>query len=132
MFIYPTQPTWDEMNRFKGSGFTDRLDTAAKAKQAQLEKFRARPGADDPAVIDRTAARMANSAARDARLAERKATRQAEEAAKKAALKAEQAAQAARDVEAAAEKAVREVALEAERKAARDSRYAARKARAKR
>jgi len=121
-----------QMNSFKGSGFADRLSAAAKAKQAQLDKFRARPGDNDPAVIDRSAARLAISTARDARIAERKAARQAEDAAKKAALEAEQAARAARAAEAAAEQAMREVALETERKAARDARYAARKARAKR
>jgi hypothetical protein len=121
----------DEMNSFKGSGFADRLSTAAKAKKAQLDKFRARSGVNDPAVADRNAARMASSIARDARVAERKAARQAEEAARKAALEVEQATQAARDAEAAAEQAIREAALETERKAARDARYAARKARAK-
>ena len=127
-----TSAKCDEMNRFDGSRFADRLSAAAKARQAQLDKFRARPGVDDPAVLDRSAARLAVSTARDARLAERKAARQAEDAARKAALEAEQAARAARDAEAAAEQAIREVALETERKAARDARYAARKARAKR
>jgi hypothetical protein len=119
------------MKSFKGSGFADRLTAAAKAKRAQLDKFRAQPKADDPAVIDRSAARLAASAARDARVAERKAARQAADAASKAALESERAAQAAQDAEAAAERAIREVALETERKAARDARYAARKARAK-
>jgi hypothetical protein len=117
----------DEMSSFKGSGYAERLSAAAEAKQAQLDKFRARPKADDPAEADRRAARLAVSTARDARIAERKAARQAEAATKKAALEAEQATQAARDAEAAA----RKVALEAEQKAARDARYAARKARAK-
>jgi hypothetical protein len=121
----------DEMSSFKGSGYAERLSAAAEAKQAQLDKFRARPKADDPAEADRRAARLAVSTARDARIAERKAARQAEAATKKAALEAEQATQAARDAEAAAQQAARKVALEAEQKAARDARYAARKARAK-
>jgi hypothetical protein len=36
-------------------GFRERLNTAAAAKKAALEKFRARAGADDPAVMERQA-----------------------------------------------------------------------------
>jgi len=93
------------MSAFKNDhDFNERMSTAAKARQALLEKFRARPKPDDPAVVERQAARLATRLARDARAAERKAAREAEQAA-------------------------REAALEAERKAARDARYAARKAR---
>jgi Family of unknown function (DUF6481) len=119
------------MNSFKGAGFADRLSTAAKAKKAQLDRFRAQPGANDPAVADRNAARMAASIAREARFAERKAAKQAENAATKTALEAERATRAAEDAEAADEQATRAVALKAEQKAVRDARYAARKARAK-
>ena len=107
------------MNSFKNDDdFNERLGTAAKARQALLEKFRARPKPDDPAAVERQAARLAVSHAREARKAERKAAREAEAAR----LQAETARQAA-------EEAAREAALEAERKAARDARYAARKAR---
>jgi Family of unknown function (DUF6481) len=125
------------MSGFKDSDdFNERLSTAAKAKQATLEKFRARARADDPAVLERQAARLATSQARDARKAARVAeiTRSeeeairhaAEEAARKAAVEAEEAA---RKAAAEAEKAALEVTLEAERKTARDARYAARKSR---
>jgi hypothetical protein len=125
------------MSGFKDSDdFNERLSTAAKAKQATLEKFRARARADDPAVLERQAARLATSQAREARKAARVAeiTRSeeeairhaAEEAARKATVAAEEAA---RKAAAEAEKAALEVTLEAERKTARDARYAARKSR---
>ena len=114
------------MSGFKNSDdFNERLSTGAKARQALLEKFRARPRADDIAVLERQAARLATSQARDARKAARVAeiTRLGEEAIRHA------AEEAARKAPAEAEKAAREVTVEAERKAARDARYAARKAR---
>src|SRR5580693_6076617 len=83
------------------TNFDDRISAAAAAKQALLERFRARPPADDPAEIARQAALKAIADARDARAAERRAAKEAElariaaeEAAKKAA--AEQAAKEAR------------------------------------
>lgn len=121
----------DKMNSYKGSGFADRLSMAAKARKAQLDRFRAQPRADDPAVADRNAARMAAGIARGARVAERKAAKQAEAAAVQTALEVERAAGAARDAEAAAKQATRAAALKAEQKVARDARYAARKARVK-
>jgi hypothetical protein len=95
---------WKPMGAFKNSDdFSERLSTAAKAKQATLEKFRARSRADDPATAERQAARLATSQARDARKAaraaetareEEEAIRQAaEEAARKAAAEVEKAAQ---------------------------------------
>jgi Family of unknown function (DUF6481) len=107
------------MSAFKNSDdFNERLTTAAKARKATLEKFRARPPADDPAVVEQRAARLATSEARDARKAAR--------AAETARLEEEAIRRAAEEI---AEKAARKVTLEAERKAARDARYAARKAR---
>ena len=110
---------------------SERLSAAAKAKQALLEKFRARPKPGDPAVMEREAARLATSQARDQRAAERKAVREAEgrRLAEEEARKA--AEEAARKAVEEAERAAQERALEAERKAARDARYAARKARKK-
>jgi hypothetical protein len=62
------------MSAFKKSDdFNQRLSTAAKARQASLEKFRARPRADDPAVAEQRVARLATSQARDARKAARTA-----------------------------------------------------------
>jgi hypothetical protein len=106
---------------YKDKSFSERLSTAADAKRTALERFRAKPGPDDPAVAERRAARQAIAIAREARAAERRE-----------ALAAEAAAKAAREAETArlaAEQTERDAALEAERKAARDARYAARKAR---
>jgi uncharacterized protein DUF6481 len=107
------------------TNFDDRLSAAAAAKQALLERFRARPSADDPAEIARQDALKAISDARDARAAERKAAKEAEAAR----VAAELAAQRVQAQIAAAEAKARTLASEAERKAARDARYAARKAR---
>jgi hypothetical protein len=107
------------------TNFDDRLSAAAAAKQALLERFRARPTAGDPAWVEQQAALKAISDARDIRIAERKAAKEAEAAR----VAAEQAAQRVRDQVAAAEAKARAVAQEAERKAIRDARYAARKAR---
>ena len=95
----------------------DRQSASAEAKKAMLEKFRASPGPDDPAVVERRAAREAMLAERAARAAQREAAKRAHEAEL-----AEQAARAA-----AAEQAEREAAALAEQKAARDERYKARK-----
>ncbi|MBO1075067.1 hypothetical protein IAI58_03715 [Roseomonas marmotae] len=116
----------------KSDSFNDRLAAASKAKEAMLQRFRARPGPNDPALLEQQAQRKAVSEARDARNAAKKILRDAEAArlaAEKAAdaerqkvLAAEQAAEA----EAAAQRAA---ALPALQKAARDARYAARQAR---
>jgi hypothetical protein len=66
------------MNAFKNTSFNERLDAAAKAKKAALEKFRDKPGLDDPAVVARQAERQALNAARETRHAERAAAREAE------------------------------------------------------
>jgi Family of unknown function (DUF6481) len=107
------------------TNFDDRLSAAAAAKQALLERFRARPAADDPAEIARQAALKSIADARDARAAERKAIKDAEIAR----LAAEEAARKAQAEAAAKEAKARAAAQEAERKAARDAKYAARKAR---
>jgi hypothetical protein len=107
------------------TNFDDRLSAAAAAKQALLERFRARPSPDDPAEIERQAALKAIADARDIRNAERKAAKEAEAAR----LAAEEAAKRVEEQKAAIEAKARAVAQEAERKALRDARYAARKAR---
>ncbi len=66
------------MSAYKDKGFNERLSTAADARRAMLERARAKPGPDDPAVAERRAARQAISAAREARALERKAAREAE------------------------------------------------------
>ena len=117
---------------FKHADFNDRASAAAKAKQALIEKFRSRPGPDDPSVQAKLAERLAVVEAREKREQERKIAKEAD-AARLAAEEAERQAEAVRK---AAEKTAEEIArkaallaLEAERKAARDARYAARKAR---
>ena len=110
---------------YDGSNFNDRREAAAKAKQALLAKFQARPPADDPAVLERQAALKAIADAREARRAERATARAAEEARIAAAKAAEIAAQQAAE----AERQARELAERLAQKAARDARYAKRKAR---
>jgi hypothetical protein len=117
---------------YKGDNFIDRMSVAANAKRATLERFRARPGPNDPTVVERQAARQAVSNAREARAAARHAARHADavrQAAEEAARVAEQAAGEAEEARRAAEQAACNVTLEAGCKAARDARYAARKAR---
>jgi hypothetical protein len=114
------------MSGFKKPDLAERQNTAAQARKAALEKFRA--SAADPAVAERQTARMASA---DIRRTAR-SVREIEKAEKKA-LDAERAQQAQRDSEqAAAESVNREATVQAERKAARDARYAARKSRSKR
>jgi hypothetical protein len=111
------------MSGFKEPSFADRQKAAQEAKQNILNKFRAKPGPDDPAVMQRQAEREALAAERTkARLAREAA--KAEQKAREAEAAAQAAAQLAREKE---EAAAREIALETERKAARDARYAARK-----
>jgi hypothetical protein len=120
------------MSGFKGSKFDERLSASANAKKAMLEKFRSRPGPDDPAVQAREAERKAIAEARAVRAAERQAAREAEArrlAELEAQRKAEEAARLAAEAAAKAEEAARPRALLAEQKAARDARYARRKAR---
>jgi hypothetical protein len=127
--IRPQRREWSEMKGFKEKSFHERLSTAAQAKQATLQRFRARPGPDDPAVVEQRAARQAVAAARDARIAEREAAKRAARA-REAAEQEERAAQVLREAAAQAERdAAQAEALKAEQKAARDARYAARKAR---
>jgi hypothetical protein len=110
----------------------ERMSTSAKAKQAQLERARAKSPANDPKFAERQEARRAIGVAREARATERKAAklREAEDQAaaevvRASALKTEQATREAELVE----QKSREVAQSAAQKAARDARYAARKAR---
>jgi hypothetical protein len=58
------------MPGYKDQDMKERLARAAEARQKALEKFKARPGPDDPAVIARAAERKAE---RDRRYAARKA-----------------------------------------------------------
>ncbi len=131
------------MSAYKHQTTGDRLAAAANAKKAMLEKFRAKPPPDDPAVIERQESQKAVVEAREARNAARKAAREAELArlaAEQAAIRAEQERQEAEHAaymarksqdaaQSQAEHKARALALAAEQKAARDARYARRKAR---
>src|SRR3954454_10242989 len=86
------------MSGFREPGFADRQKAAQQAKQAILEKFRAQPGPDDPAVKQRQAEREAQAEAR----AKAREAREAAKAARKAEeerLAAEAAIQFAREKE---------------------------------
>ena len=120
----------DAMKAFKDQDMKERLARAAEARQKALEKFKARPGPDDPEVVKRREERAAIAAAREVREAERKAQK-AKEAEERAAREAiEKVEREARERREAIEKVIRDAAEAAERKADRDRRYAARKARA--
>jgi hypothetical protein len=126
------------MRGFKEKGFNDRLEAAAKARQAQLERARAKSPLNDPDFANRqaerrrlaeerearAAARAADKAAASQREAEHRATQEA------ARIETERLADETRQ-KARREEADRLVALAAEQKAARDARYAARKQRRK-
>lgn len=112
----------------KGLKYEERASASAEAKKAMLERFRARPGPDDPAVQARKAERAAVAAAREARAAERERLRREEEARREAERIAAEKAEQERKEREELERLERELALEAARKAARDARYAARKA----
>src|SRR3954470_5334838 len=105
------------MPSFKQPTFQERAALAAKAKQAALEKLRAKPPLDEAVVAERRAARAAKEEAQAKAREEKLAARALEKEAKQAAAaKPEAQAKAA--------------PTEAEKKAARDARYAARKNRA--
>lgn len=117
------------MALFKEQGFNDRLASAAKARQAALEKFKSRPGEDDPEVVKLREQQKAAAEARSLREAEkteRKRKEAEERAVREAAEKVERDRAARR---AAIEAVIRGEALAAEQKAKRDARYAARKQR---
>jgi hypothetical protein len=115
------------MSGFKEPGFADRQKSAQQAKQNLLNKFRAQPGPDDPAVAKRRAEREALAARREQTRLEREAARAEQKRREEEAIAAE-AARIAREKE---EEAARLAEAEAGQKAKRDARYAARKARGK-
>jgi hypothetical protein len=122
----------------KEPGFAERLQTAVKAKQAQLEKMRATALASDAQSAGRKAAQVEAAEARKMRAAERKSSdriaaelREAQRAAKKAGQARAVAEEIARkDAERAAQVEA-DAALKRDQKVARDAKYAARKARQK-
>ncbi len=133
------------VGRYNNANFADRITSAATAKQALVEKLKAKPADDDPDVLRKQAEREAIAEARAKRVSEKdearriQLAREAEEKAAReaAAAAAEAARQASLEQEKAAaesarlERAARILSDEADRKVARDARYAARKARVK-
>ena len=117
------------MKGYREKSFGDRMNTAAAARKATLQRVLAKPGADDPAVIEQKAARAAIVAAREVRLAARHAEKLAAEERERAAAEERAIQERKAAAEKAAQDAIRAAALAAEQKAARDARYAARKAR---
>lgn len=120
----------------KEPSFAERLQTATKAKQAQLEKVRATVLAGAAQSAERQAAWVETATTRQIRTTERKHANQAAARLRAAERVAEQSRRA---LAAAEEKARKEAersarkeadaALKANQKAARDAKYAARKAR---
>ena len=122
----------------KEPNFVERIETAANAKKAQLEKMRATAPAGDAKSAEPDAARMKAAAARKLRTAERKSAERAAAHQRQALRDADKARQAGAVIEENlrkhAERVARaeaEAALQRDQKAARDSKYAARKARQK-
>ena len=115
------------MRGFKEPGFADRQKAAEKARQNIVDRFRSRPGPDDPTVQARAAERAAIAANREKLKAERE-TAKAEQKRQEQEAAAAEAARIAREQE---EEAARLAALETDLKAKRDARYAARKERGK-
>jgi Family of unknown function (DUF6481) len=119
------------MRRYKDDELADRLKKAASARSAILEKFRSKPSADEPAEIERRAARQKMSEARDLRAAERRTARLAEETREAAARADRKALEGAQRIAREQQDAIGEELHRAGQKAKRDARYAARKARKK-
>ena len=120
----------------KEPSFAERLQTAAAAKKAQLEKIRALAPAGSVSSPDAQTAQSEAEAARKMRTAGRKDSDRAAAQAKEAQRAAEKVRQAQAAIEQRARKEAERIA-EAEaaeahkkdQKAARDAKYAARKAR---
>lgn len=105
---------------YKDPGFNDRIASAAKAKQAALDKLKSRPPVDEAAI----AAKLAAGAAKEAADAEKRAAKIAQRE-QEAAEKAERKRIAAEEEAAKIKPAL----TDAEKKAIRDAKYAARKQR---
>ena len=111
--------------------FADRLETATKAKQALLERARAKDPTKDPEFGARQEARAAAAYARQERESDRLIAKLAEREKEAAERDARKAEQVALEAERAGRVTRQKTASLAEQKAARDARYAARKARKK-
>ena len=118
------------MPAFKDN-FSDRMEKAAAARRAMLEKHKAQPKPDDPEVQERIAQQVALAKAREERIAAKKIQKETERLAREAEAKRLEEERIAAEKEARRAEGERALAMLAEQKAARDARYAARKARKK-
>ena len=73
------------MRTLKGTEFSDRSKNSTEAKKALLERFKARPAADDPTVLARQEERRQIIEAREVREAERRRLKEEEKARQEAA-----------------------------------------------
>jgi len=112
------------MAGFREPSLAERQSEADKARKAALERYRALPGPDDPAVIQRQAERQAARAARDAAREVARREKAAREAAEEAARELARRSEAAAREAIAALDAAREMTVQAARKAARDTFHA--------
>ena len=87
------------MASFQHPDFDERLSAAASAKQAVLERFRAKVSGSDPELLKKQAERLEIAQAREARIAARNAAREAREAVERAERDARYAARKARKLE---------------------------------
>jgi hypothetical protein len=122
----------------KEPGFVERLQTAAKAKKAQLQKIRASVPPNGVQSTERQAAKLEAAAARKIRTAERKDSDRVSAEQREAQRATENARQALAVVDEKARKDAErgakveaDAALKKNQKAARDAKYAARKVRQK-
>jgi Family of unknown function (DUF6481) len=116
------------MPSFKAPNFADRQQAAVKARQAALDKFKAKPGPGDPEFDRRQAERLKIEQERKVRQEAARIAKVKRDAEEKARLEAEAIAKkAAEEAEWLAKQAAEEAA-ELDAKAKRDARYAARKA----
>jgi hypothetical protein len=100
---------------YREKDFSERRTAAVEAKKALLERFKAKPTADDPAVIARQQERQAILAAREIREREKEKARQ-----EKLAREAAEQAERERLAEIARKEAEEQARLEAEARAAEE------------
>ena len=118
------------MNEFERTGFSERLKTAAEAKQALLAKLRPKPSVTAPTLQPRAELKAAElERVRQERLEVKAAKKQAAEDAAEAARQTDEAIAAAALDAKRGERKERKALTKAEQKTKRDARYAARKAR---
>ena len=116
------------MPSFKAPNFADRQQSAVKARQAALEKFKAKPGPGDPEFDRRQAERLKIEQDRKVRQEATRVAKVKRDAEEKARLAAEAIAKKAADEAAWLAQQAAEEAADIDAKAKRDARYAARKA----